>query len=660
MREVAWAAALAAGLAGPALGQADTVPTRTANDGQVILSGVPPIPPALSARLAPYGDIRSAALADVGPDAVYLLTRFGSTSQLHRVRFPGGDRTQLTFGETAVTGAWLRPSRPQMLLQVDSGGAEFYQLELLDLASLARRRLGDGRSRYTAPRFSRDGRWLAFTSTRRDGRANDVWLLDLESADTATLLFAAPDGWNYSALDWDRVGRRLLVQQYRSIADARLFLVDRATGRAEPLLGDDAHPATYSDAWFDAEERGLFLLTDAFGEFVRPAYFDLARRRLEPIPWDVPGDVETLVLAPDRRRGAVVVNVEGMSRLYLFDPATRRFAPVGGLPDGVIGAVRFRPDGGALALSLSGPTLPGDVFVVPLGASPLEAGAPERWTESETGGLDPRGFVAPQLVRYRSFDGRSIPAFVYRPRRAGPHPVVVLLHGGPESQFRPSFNALVQSWVNELGVAVVAPNVRGSAGYGKTYLALDNGRRREDAVRDVGALLDWVATQPDLDAGRVVVYGGSYGGYMVLASLVHYSDRLRGGLDLVGISHFVTFLRSTQGYRRDLRRAEYGDERDPAMRAFLEAISPLTNAHRIRAPLVVVQGANDPRVPPSEAEQIVRAVRANGMPVWYVLARNEGHGFARRENQELLRDVVALFLLDRFGLPVPSSEGTGW
>lgn len=653
MREVTWAAALAAGLAGPALGQGDTVPTRTANEGQVILSGVPPVPPALSARLAPYGDIRSAALADVGPDAVYILTRFGSTPQLHRVRSAGGDRYQLTFGETSITGAWVRPGRPQVLVAVDSGGAEFYQLDLLDLATSGRRRLSDGRSRYTAPRFSRDGRWLAFTSTRRDGRANDLWLLDLEAGDTAILLYAAPDGWNYSVLDWDRDARRLLVQQYRSIADARLFLLDRATGRMEPLLGEDARPAAYSDAWFDAEDRGLYLLTDALGEFVRPAYVDLARRRLEPLPWSVEGDVETLVLSPDRRRGAVVVNVEGYSRLYLFDPATRRFAPVAGLPDGVIGAVRFRPDGRALALSISGPTLPGDVFVVPLGPDPLAAGAPVRWTESETGGLDPRGFVAPQLVRYRTFDGRSVPAFVYRPAGPGPHPVVVLIHGGPESQFRPSFNAQVQSWVRELGVAVIAPNVRGSSGYGKTYLALDNGRRREDAVRDIGALLDWIATQPDLDARRVAVYGGSYGGYMVLASLVHYSDRLRGGVDLVGISHFVTFLRSTQGYRRDLRRAEYGDERDPAMRAFLEAISPLTNAHRIRAPLLVVQGANDPRVPRSEAEQIVRAVRSNGVPVWYVLARNEGHGFARRENQELLRDVVALFLLDRFGLPIP-------
>jgi dipeptidyl aminopeptidase/acylaminoacyl peptidase len=265
------------------------------------------------------------------------------------------------------------------------------------------------------------------------------------------------------------------------------------------------------------------------------------------------------------------------------------------------------------------------------------------------GGLDPAGFVEPELVHYPTFDQvdgrpRAMPAYVYRPRGAGPHPVIVYIHGGPEGQYRPGFSSTSQLWVATLGAAVVAPNVRGSSGYGKTYVALDNGTKREDSVADIGALLDWIATQPDLDPGRVAVVGGSYGGYMVLASLTHYSDRLRAGVDIVGISNFVTFLEHTQGYRRDLRRVEYGDERDPEMRTFLDGISPNRHADRIKVPLLVAAGANDPRVPASESSQIVEAVRGRGYDVWFMKALDEGHGFRKKGTRDLYDQIVVLFL----------------
>ncbi|MEM9316467.1 MAG: prolyl oligopeptidase family serine peptidase, partial [Pseudomonadota bacterium] len=237
----------------------------------------------------------------------------------------------------------------------------------------------------------------------------------------------------------------------------------------------------------------------------------------------------------------------------------------------------------------------------------------------------------------------QIPAWVYRPEGEGPHPVIIQIHGGPEGQSRPGFSNTYQMWLQKLGVAVLRPNVRGSDGYGKTYMGLDNGFQREDSVRDIGALLDWIETQPDLDSERVAVFGGSYGGYMVLASAVHFSDRLRAAVDIVGISSFVTFLENTQDYRRDLRRAEYGDERDPAMRAHLENISPLNNIEKIKVPMFVVQGQNDPRVPVTEAEQVVAALREQGSDVWYMNALNEGHGYRKKENRDVYQQATMLF-----------------
>jgi dipeptidyl aminopeptidase/acylaminoacyl peptidase len=284
-----------------------------------------------------------------------------------------------------------------------------------------------------------------------------------------------------------------------------------------------------------------------------------------------------------------------------------------------------------------------------LGRSPEAANSLQRWSYSEVGGLDTRTFVEPKLITYPTFDlkndrPRQIPAFVYRPDREGPHPVIIHVHGGPEAQYRPSFNGVFQMWIAELGAAVIAPNVRGSTGYDSAYLELDNGLKREDAVKDIGALLDWIAEQPDLDETRVAISGGSYGGYMVLASAVHYSDRLRAGIDVVGISNFVSFLENTEEYRRELRRYEYGDERDPQMRAFLERISPLNNVEKIRIPMLVVQGQNDPRVPVSESEQIVRALREQGQEVRYIKALNEGHGFDRKENRDVYQQATLMFL----------------
>jgi dipeptidyl aminopeptidase/acylaminoacyl peptidase len=314
--------------------------------------------------------------------------------------------------------------------------------------------------------------------------------------------------------------------------------------------------------------------------------------------------------------------------------------------------LHFDRSGRRLGMTLESAQQPRDAWTYDIERAQLV-----RWTRSETGPVDPARYVDSKLIRYPTWDRahdaadprarskpRAIPAWVYRPRGPGPHPVIIDIHGGPESQARPGFDAFRQYLVNELGYAVIAPNVRGSAGYGKGWLQLDDGMLREDAVRDIGSLLVWIGAQRDLDAKRVVVMGGSYGGYMTLAALVQYGDRLRGGVDVVGISSFVSFLQNTSAYRRDQRRVEYGDERDPRMRAFLTRISPLTHAAMIRKPLLVIQGLNDPRVPASESAQLVARVRANRGEVWYVAAKDEGHGFRKQGNRDYARATTAAFL----------------
>jgi dipeptidyl aminopeptidase/acylaminoacyl peptidase len=363
---------------------------------------------------------------------------------------------------------------------------------------------------------------------------------------------------------------------------------------------------------------------------------------------NIPWNVEEGILSHGRLRGVFSVNVDGMSQVYLLDTLSREYAPVGAIPTGLVGGMAFSPDDRKLGLTLDTAKTPSDSFVLQLGKGALEYSELERWTYSEVGGLDTDSFTEPELVYYPTFDSASggpekIPAWLYKPAGEGPFPVIIVIHGGPESQSRPSFSSTYQMWLDKLGVAIVRPNVRGSSGYGKHYLSLDNGFKREDAVRDIGALLDWIATRPELDQNRVAVYGGSYGGYMVLASAVHFSDRLQAAVDVVGISNFVTFLENTQGYRRDLRRAEYGDEREPAMREHLQAISPLSHVERIGIPMLVVQGQNDPRVPVTESLQMVEALRAQGQPVWYIKALNEGHGFRKKENQDVQQQAMMLF-----------------
>ncbi len=627
--------------------------TRTvANNGNLVMEDIPEIPADIVDSLNRYQNVRSGAFRAWTADGegMFISTRFADTSQLHRVDMPGGARHQLTFFAEPIGGVNRQPGGSTILFTRDAGGSEFSQIFTLDPVTGADVMLTDGESRNGSTEWDRQGRRFAYQSTARNGASNDIWIMSPDEPGEAEVILESPDGTWWGPVEFNESGSRLLALNYVSITDSRVHLVDLDSGANTLLTGGDDSPSVNYGVGFDDDGDGFWLITNQGGEFNQLAWQSLeAGAAPNIVTEDIPWNVEDVGISHGRDRMVFVVNEGGRSAVYLLDPRTREYRSVDNIPTGVVGGLEYSPDDSRLALTINTASSPSDTYVLHLGDGPLDYGRLVRWTMSEVGGLDTSSFRQPELIEYPTFDEvdgepRQIPAWVYKPAGEGPFPVVVSIHGGPEGQARPFFSSTYQMWMARLGVAVVVPNVRGSAGYGKTYVGLDNGFQREDSVKDIGALLDWIESQPDLDEDRVAVFGGSYGGYMVLASAVHYSDRLRAAVDIVGISSFVTFLENTQDYRRDLRRVEYGDERDPEMRAHLEAISPLNNVERIDVPMFVVQGENDPRVPVTEAIQMVEALREQGNAVWYMNALNEGHGYRKKENRDIYQQATVLFL----------------
>jgi dipeptidyl aminopeptidase/acylaminoacyl peptidase len=555
-------------------------------------------------------------------------------------------REQITFADEPIAGARFQPGDPRVVwYRQDVGGGEFFQVVRLDRATGRSEVVTDGKSRHEELVLSPDGRLLAYGGTGRNGRDTDVYVAETARPREARRVVEA-EGTFYP-LDFSPDGRRLLVLQFRSATDADVFAVDLASGVRTKLTQDRG---SVRAARFTHDGRGVWLVTDRGAEFNGLYRIDLAKPDARPAAFtsELRWDVEAMDVARDGSAVAIATNEDGISRIRLLDPRTGRLAAVDA-PRGVVGGLAFPlRTARSLFVSVDSPRSPDDVWRLDLRSRRFE-----RWTRSEIGGLDPSRLVEPELVRYPSTDGVTVPAFLFRPpvgRFAGRRPTVIVWHGGPESQHRPEFLPTVQFLAVELGYAVLLPNVRGSDGYGKRFLGLDDGPRREASLADVGATLDFVARDPALDPARVAVYGGSYGGYLALASLAFFGDRVKAGVSVVGISSIPTFLETTQAYRRDLRRAEYGDERDPAVRAVQERISPLASVDRIRPDaLLVVQGKNDPRVPQSESEQIVNAVRAKGKDVWYLLGLDEGHGFQKKENRDEMVAVVSWFLARALG-----------
>ncbi len=595
------------------------------------LDGVPLVPAELAGRVRPWMEFRTASFQgwDPATGGMLIATRFGDSNQLHLVAMPGGARRQLSFEPEPIAGGSFAPGAAKgdvLLAAADVGGGENFQL--FRLAEGRTQLLTDGKSRNTGATWSKDGRLVGFASNARNGRDSDLWVMDPRDPASRRLV-AERQGGGWAFLDFFPDEKTALVARYVSVEQSELHRLDLATGAVTPITRDRGK-VSYGDARVAPDGR-ILATSDRFGEFQELGTIDPVTgtfTRLGP-----PGrwDVEAFAISAEGARVAVVTNEAGVSRLRILDARSGAVLAEPALPAGVISGLAFAP-WGELGFSLSSARSPGDAW------SLTPDGTVRRWTFSETGGLDPERNREPELVRVKSFDGREVTGFLYRPdpaRFPGPRPLLVSIHGGPEGQSRPVFQGRNNYLLNERGVALFYPNVRGSTGFGKTFVGLDNGPwKREDSVRDIDAMVRQLKRDSGIDASRIGVTGGSYGGYMTYAALTLTPEHWRAGLAVVAISDFVTFLENTADYRRDLRRVEYGDESDARQRAKLKAISPLGRADCIAAPLYVVTGANDPRVPASEADQMVAAVRARGREAWHLVAANEGHGFRRKENQD--------------------------
>lgn len=603
---------------------------------------VPVVADELWDRLRQYQNVRSASFRGWAPDGrgILIQTQLGNVAQLHRVYEPGGRREQMTFSDEPVSGRFVKGRKDGALLLTSSrGGDENHQILLLDPKTGRPQMLSDGKSRNLLGPVSQNGSFCIVAANRANPQHMDLYRAPLDGGEWEQIL--AVNGATWSATDLSPDGMRLLLNRYVSINESHPAVLDLKTKTLTPLqtAPGTTDPSSTGNLRFNASGDVVILSTDARGEFQQLATLNPTTGTWQWNELAPPWDCEEIEVDPHTDQRAYAFNVDGVSEVWMETAGRLRRLD---LPEGNVSGLEFSPDGKQLGFTFSPTNAPSEAYSLDLTTNALT-----RWTYSETGGLNPETFTKPERIRWKSFDDREISGWLAKPKEASPDhkvPVLVSIHGGPESQYRPFYSGITQFNLDELGIAVISPNVRGSAGYGKTFLRLDNAEKREHSVRDIGALLDWIATQPDLDASRVAVIGGSYGGFMVLSTMSHYSDRLKCGVDIVGIANFITFLERTSGYRRDLRRAEYGDEREPAMRKVFEEINPTGNAHKIRVPLLVIHGRNDPRVPFSEAEQIAPIVRKNDVPVWTVYADNEGHGFSRRDNRDYQTAVIALFL----------------
>ena len=605
----------------------------------IVADGIPAVPDDLAERTRPYMEFRTAGLMGWNPAKRSLLitTRFGNTGQVHEVARPLGMRRQITFEADAIAGAsYARGIGDVLVIQKDVGGSEFWQLYVMDNGRL--KLITDGKTRNSINAWSHDGRWLAYSSTRRNGTDSDLYIVDPRFPAT-NFLHAQVEGGGWAVADFAPDGRSTIVAEYLSVAKTNLYRINVATREMTPI-GDHSKSISYGGAQY-APNGTLWVTSDEGADVQRLGMIDPTTGRFTPVVTGIAWDVSDFDIAPDGSFIAFVTNEAGISKLRLLDPRTGRSRVVEGLPAGTLGGLEVAP-WGAVGFSFASARSAADAYSVDPNTL-----AVTRWTRSETGGLDASVNVEPELIEVRSFDNERVSGFLYRPdpaRFPGRRPLIVNIHGGPEGQSRPGYQGRNNYLINELGIAVFYPNVRGSTGYGKRFVSLDNGPAlRENSVKDIGAFLDRLQRDPGLDRTRFAVTGGSYGGYMCYAAAIRYGDRLRAANCVVAISNWVTFLENTQSYRRDLRRVEYGDERDPAQRAALLAISPMTRVSELRIPLMVVTGGNDPRVPASEADQMVRAVRAAGRPAWHLLGQNEGHGFAKKENQDYQFWVSLMF-----------------
>ena len=594
----------------------------------LLADGLPSIPDELPVQTRPYMEFRTASFAGWHPTdkSMLVATRFANTTQIHRVAGPMMARKQISFeAEPVSNGQWAPQTGDVLIVQKDVGGGEFFQLYALRDGKLDL--LTDGKSRNAFNAWSQDGELVAYSSTRRNGTDSDLYVMNPRDPSTNKMV-AQVQGGGWAISDFAPDKKTAIVSQYRSATNVDMSSLDLASGQMTPI-GDHQKDVAIGGAEF-APDGTLWVTSDEGADFQRLGTMDIKTGAFTPRGPTEKWDVEAFDISSDGSFIVYATNEAGVSKVKILDIKTGGVRVVQGLPAGIVGSFNIA-EWGDIGITFTSARSAADAYSIDPKSLKVT-----RWTESETGGLDVTKNVEPELMTIKSFDGLQVSGLLYRPdpvKFPGKRPMLMNVHGGPEGQSRPGFQGRSNYLLNEMGVAIFYPNVRGSTGYGKNFVGLDNGPfKRENSVKDMGAFLSALGKDASLDATRFGLAGGSYGGYMCYAAAVQFRDKLRATNCVVAISNFVTFLENTQSYRRDLRRVEYGDERDPAQRAKLLEISPLTRVAEITKPMFVVTGGNDPRVPASEADQIVKAIRDRGGVAWHLLGKNEGHGFAKKEN----------------------------
>ena len=607
------------------------------------LQNVPPIPRSIAEKAQAYTEYRAANMFSWHPMKREMIigTRFADVVQVHWLKLPGGARTQMTFFPDRIGNASFQPHRGDyFIFNKDIGGGEWFQYYRYDVANGAVTLLTDGKSRNLGAVWSNAGDKIAYSSTRRNRADLDFYVMNPADKSTDKIL-AENQGGGWGLDDWAPGDKTLLATNEVSINESSLWLVDAATGQKTRITPEGK--VSWTAVGFTADGKGVYVTTDRDGEFQRLGLLDLTAKNVKYLNNDK-FDVEDAQLSWDRKSIAYTLNENGMSTLHVVDLATGKQRSLPQVPVGIIGGLRWHENNKDLAFTVSSASTPNDVYSVTVGTNKID-----RWTFSETGGLNASAFVQPELIRWKSEDGLEVTGWLYKANAQkfpGKRPVIILIHGGPEGQSRPGYLGRTNYYLDELGISLVFPNVRGSTGFGKTYSMMDNGFKREGSYEDIKALMQWIKQQPAMDGNRILVTGGSYGGHMTLAVATRYNDMICCSIDIVGMSNLVTFLEHTEAYRRDLRRVEYGDERDPEMRGFLEKIAPMNHVKNVTKPMFVVSGANDPRVPKSEADQMVAALQQNGTTVWYMVGKDEGHGFAKKRNADFQFYTTIMFLQD--------------
>ncbi|MFC7204289.1 S9 family peptidase [Haloferax namakaokahaiae] len=588
-----------------------------------------------------YLHIRSAYGASFAPDGERISFLMDTTGvpQVWTLDGPGVWPEQRTFYDERVTFASWSPEHPELVFGMDEGGNERAQLFRLDPDTGVITNLTatpDAKHRWGG--WSHDGERFAFTSNRRDNAVFDVYVQRRDETGEDAELVHEGDGW-LTLGGWSPDDSKLIVQEAYSNFDQDVYVLDLDTRELSHVTPHEGTVRYQSPSWGPDGEH-IYMVSDRESDTLELVRCDLETGAFSLVESGGDSEVEGVSIDHESRRIVYSRNVEGYTELTfgeLTAPDRIDAFPEPDIPKGVSGGVSFSPDGNRAAVTVTASANTANVYVVD-----LTSGEATRWTHAATAGIPEDTFVAPELIHYPTFDGREIPAFFTLPEDSPPGetPVIVDIHGGPEAQRRPSFSSVKQYFLSR-GYAYFEPNVRGSAGYGKAYGHLDDVEKRMDSVADIEAAVEWLHEHPAVDPDKLVAMGGSYGGFMVLASMTEYPDLWAAGVDIVGIASFVTFLENTGDWRRELREAEYGSLEED--REFLESISPLNNIDKIRAPLFVLHGENDPRVPVSEAHQLVEQARDH-VEVRERIFEDEGHGFSKLENRITAYSEIAEFL----------------